>query len=89
MEARGWRHHWTTGWERFAAMHPRTGTIYYLSRHRLVFTTLEHQVNSQPYEFVDDNALEPWEAFAPVHQPIIPSDERLLPDIAHLFPRRG
>lgn len=89
MEARGWRNHWITGWERFAAMHPRTGDIYYLSGHRLVFTTFERQANGQPYKLVDDNALEPWEALAPVHQPIIPWRERVLPDMAHLFPRRG
>jgi len=62
MEQEGWSPRWVDGWNRFAAMHPRTGTIYYLSRSAdNQFITLALDADRHAAVFTTNDSLEPWE----------------------------
>jgi len=91
MESEGFRFQWVHGFNRYMAMHPRTGTLYYLSgsnRCVLSLATFNRDATSPPslYMFTHRSALEPWERQTLVE---IPEDERVLPDRASDFPSEG
>ena len=77
---------WVSTWNRYATMHPRTGTIYYLSFTHKQF--IAFKLNSRNQVVVmSESGTEPWEAELDDELPKLSAELRELPDDAQYFPR--
>ena len=87
----GIRPQWITGWERFFFMHPRTGTLYYLSATTGKWISMANAATTEGAPggglvLTDLTAMEPWE---PAGLQLVPAHLRDLPEIKSDFPEGG